>query len=93
MMKMAQITLSRKQHSLLFMDVVDVGPDPDAKEPAKSQELQLIDELKAGRKVVVTPFLLKSLVQFADKDADPDEQRCYKRLWRRVQWIDRIERR
>ena len=66
------ITLSRQEHSLLEMDIIDVGTTPES-EP-------IAEELRQGRLVHVTPALLAELREFADRDDDPREHRAYRKL-------------
>jgi hypothetical protein len=70
------IRLSVRQHSLLYMDVVDVGTTP--------QTQMLGAELMVGRTVSVTGVLLAELREFCDRDDDPAEHRVYLRLMRKA---------
>ena len=73
------LRLTRRQHSLLWMDVVDVGTTPDTEPIAR--------ELQQGMTVTVTPQLIDELRNGADKDADPDEQRIYRNLLVRARFL------
>ncbi len=76
--------LTKRQYELLYQNIVDVGADPDAKEPARSQETKLIADLEIGNQVTVTKFLIDSLIEFSDRDTDIGEQRMYKNLLSKV---------
>lgn len=70
------IPLTKGEYSLLYMDIIDVGPDERTKDIA--------DELCCGCSVHVTPALLAELSEFADRDDDPKECATYQRLLRKA---------
>jgi hypothetical protein len=64
--------LTERQHSLLYMDVVEVGATPGTQ--------MLAAELMVGRTIHVTGVLMAELGEFCDRDQDPAEHRVYLRL-------------
>lgn len=66
-----QIRLTKQQQGLLRMDIAEVNHPDDA---------AIIAELRAGVVLTVTPQVIESLKEFADRDAYPSEQRAYRKL-------------
>jgi len=71
-----RIRLTRLEHDLLTMDVLDVGVVPETEDMAS--------DLRAGRSLSVTPAVLGELVEFVDRDDDPRERAAYRRLYKKA---------
>ena len=69
----ATIRVTKRQHSLLSMDVVDIGTTPETQ--------PIADELERGRTLAVTATLLAELREFCDRDDDPIERAAYRHLY------------
>lgn len=69
------VNLTKREYSLLLMDVIDVGVIPETEDIA--------NQLRHGCSLRVTPQLMREVTEFADRDQDPAERLAYRRLLRK----------
>lgn len=83
-----KIKLTKRQHEILYCDSGADQPATDADDPDfRNHDFygkQIGDELRAGNWLTVTVDVISMLIDMADFDADPDEQRIIKRLLNKV---------
>ena len=91
---MKKLRLHNNSHSLLFTDTYaernegEEGTTLDNGEIWGGDEgLLLRNELRAGKTLTVTSWLIKELSEFCSRDADTDEQKLYKRVYERAMGI------
>lgn len=88
---MAVITLTKRQHELMWMDTYAEYPEgmegttlENGTPWGGNDGVTLRNEIRKGRAVTVSPFLIKEVENRADMDSDPVEQRLYRRLLKKV---------
>jgi len=69
------IKLTRREHSLLLMDIVEVG--------TTAATAPIARQLAQGSLLQVTPIVIGELREFIDRDADTVERAAYLRLLRK----------
>lgn len=81
---MNTLTLTKRQHELLRMDTYCEYTEQNNPAP----ELASIRTyLNAGKRVPLTHLFIAHIKELADRDQDPNEQRVYKNLLRKIKTL------